>query len=88
MENVSFKTYCRDRGISGFKKEQFWRYIVLDKKNQLADENFPAKTCEQYDREYEEFNAAVLEWTVTEAAFENVEIMSQKQIEAVLEEIC
>ena len=82
MENVSFRNYCKSKGIKDPERERFWNFMIKVK-GQVADEDFPISTAEKYSLDYEEFKA-----DVTEDILEGIEIMSQKQIEAVLEEIC
>lgn len=87
MENISFRTYCNKKGITGIEREQFWKYLISNK-NILADEDFTAFTEEQYDSDYEQFTRFEAESEISEACFDGIELMSQEQIITVLEEIC
>lgn len=87
MENISFRTYCDEKGIIGIEREQFWKYLISNK-NILADEDFTAFTKEQYDSEYEQFTRLETESEISEACFDGTELMSQEQIMTVLGKIC
>ena len=87
MENISFRTYCDEKGIIGIEREQFWKYLISNK-DILADEDFTAFTEEQYNSKYEQFTRLVIKSEISESYFDGIELMSQEQIMTVLEEIC
>lgn len=87
MENISFRTYCDEKSITGIEREQFWKYLISNR-NILADEDFTSFTKEQYDSDYEKFTRLEMESEISEACFDGIELMSQEQIMTVLSEIC